>query len=53
MAQHRFATEPVVADLDNDGKAEVILASWTRKGSHHTGRRLLRWPILTATANWR
>lgn len=34
----RFASEPAVADLDNDGRAEVIFASWTEKGSHHTGR---------------
>ncbi len=33
-----FATEPVVADLDNNGKAEVIFASWTQKGSYHTGK---------------
>ncbi|KPK04025.1 MAG: hypothetical protein AMJ56_18175, partial [Anaerolineae bacterium SG8_19] len=24
----RFASEPVVADLDNDGLAEVIFTSW-------------------------
>ncbi len=28
---YRFGSEPVVADLDNDGKAEVILASWVEK----------------------
>ena len=33
-----FASEPVVADLDNNGKAEVIFASWTQKGSHHAGK---------------
>jgi uncharacterized repeat protein (TIGR01451 family) len=33
-----FASEPVVADLDNNGKAEVIFASWTQKGSGHTGK---------------
>lgn len=33
----RFASEPVVADLDNDGFAEVIFASWAEKGSHQTG----------------
>jgi uncharacterized repeat protein (TIGR01451 family) len=32
---YRFASEPAVADLDNDGKAEVIFASWVQK---HTGR---------------
>ena len=35
---YRFASEPVVVDLDNDGKAEVIFASWTQKGSHQTGK---------------
>ncbi len=34
----RFASEPVVADLDNDGDAEVIFASWTQKGSQKTGK---------------
>jgi hypothetical protein len=34
---YRFATEPVVADLDNDGYAEVIFASWPQKGSNQTG----------------
>ena len=29
----RFASEPVVADVDNDGQAEVIFASWPRKGT--------------------
>lgn len=34
---YRFASEPVVADLNNDGKAEVIFASWAEKGSNATG----------------
>ncbi|HZY40394.1 MAG TPA: FG-GAP-like repeat-containing protein, partial [Anaerolineae bacterium] len=34
----RFATEPIVADLDNDGKAEVIFASWTQNGSNQPGK---------------
>lgn len=34
----RFATEPTVADLDNDGFAEVIFASWVEKGSYQTGK---------------
>lgn len=34
----RFASEPVVADLDNNGKAEVLFASWTEKGSNRTGK---------------
>jgi uncharacterized repeat protein (TIGR01451 family) len=35
---YRFASEPVVVDLDNDGKAEVIFASWAQKGTGQTGR---------------
>jgi hypothetical protein len=35
---YRFASEPTVADLDNDGHAEVIFASWVQKGSHQTGK---------------
>ncbi len=34
---HRFASEPVAADLDNDGYAEVIFTSWVEKGTHRTG----------------
>jgi len=34
----RFASEPTVADLDNDGFAEVIFASWVQKGSNQTGK---------------
>ena len=34
----RFATEPIVVDLDNDGKAEVIFASWTQNGSNQPGK---------------
>ncbi|MBE0584917.1 MAG: VCBS repeat-containing protein, partial [Desulfofustis sp.] len=33
----RFSSEPVVADLDNDGFAEVLFGSWTRKGSTVNG----------------
>jgi hypothetical protein len=35
---YRFASEPAVADLDGDGKAEVIFASWVQKGTHSTGK---------------
>lgn len=35
---YRFASEPIIADLDDDGRAEVIFSSWTQKGSHHTGK---------------
>lgn len=34
----RFATEPVIADLDNNGTAEVIFASWVQKGTYQTGK---------------
>jgi uncharacterized repeat protein (TIGR01451 family) len=34
----RFASEPAVADLDNDGRAEVVFASWTENGSQRSGR---------------
>jgi uncharacterized repeat protein (TIGR01451 family) len=35
---YRFASEPVVADLDADGHAEVLFASWVQKGSYQTGK---------------
>jgi FG-GAP-like repeat len=35
---YRFASEPVVADLDNDGHAEVIFSSWTQSGSNANGK---------------
>lgn len=34
----RFASEPVVADLDGDGDAEVVFTSWVAKGSGQTGK---------------
>ena len=34
----RFASEPAVADLDNDGQAEVIFTTWVQKGSNQTGK---------------
>lgn len=41
---YRFASEPAVADLNNDGKAEVIFASWTQKGSGAWGKlHILAW----------
>ncbi len=33
----RFASEPLVADLDGDGKSEVLFTSWVEKGSGKTG----------------
>ncbi len=38
LGYFQFASEPVVADLDNDGKAEVLFTSWTQKGSNQTGK---------------
>lgn len=35
---YRFASEPAVADLDHDGHAEILVASWTQKGSGKTGK---------------
>ncbi len=35
---YSFASEPVVADLDNDGKAEVIFTSWVQKGTQRSGK---------------
>lgn len=35
---YRFASEPVVADLDNNGYPEVIFASWVQKESYKTGK---------------
>ena len=37
----RFASEPVVADLDGDGKAEVIFTAWTQKGSNAAGQLII------------
>ncbi len=41
----RFASEPVVADLNDDRFAEVIFTTWTQKGSGATGQLLI--------LNWR
>ncbi|NLF65931.1 MAG: VCBS repeat-containing protein [Chloroflexi bacterium] len=35
---YRFASEPVVVDLDGDGLAEVLFASWPEKGGNRTGK---------------
>ena len=37
----RFASEPVVADLDGDGQAEVIFTTWTQKGSQAGGQLII------------
>ena len=34
----RFASEPVVADLNGDGYAEVLFTTWAQKGSGQTGK---------------
>lgn len=34
----RFASEPLVADLDSDGRAEVIFTSWSQHGSFQYGK---------------
>ncbi len=34
----RFASEPAVADLDNDGKAEVIFTSWPQNSGMAVGQ---------------
>jgi hypothetical protein len=34
---YRYASEPVVADLDDDGRAEVVFTTWTQKGSGVNG----------------
>jgi hypothetical protein len=35
---YRFTSEPAVADLDNDGTAEIIVGSWVQKGTDKTGK---------------
>jgi len=35
---YRFASEPAVADLDGDGHAEILVASWPQKAAGLTGR---------------
>lgn len=37
----RFASEPVVADLDGDGQAEVLFTTWTQKGSNAGGQLII------------
>lgn len=34
----RFASEPAVADLNNDGKAEVIFTDWPQEGTNQSGK---------------
>ena len=46
---YRFASEPVVADLDRDGCSEVIFTSWVQKTT--TGMRLGKLHILDCEGN--
>jgi hypothetical protein len=59
----RFASEPIVADLNADGRAEVLFTSWVEKGSYlsgnlhvldHQGQALhvLDLPAAFGPANW-
>jgi hypothetical protein len=34
---YRLSGEPAIADLDGDGSPEVIIASWTERGSNENG----------------
>jgi uncharacterized repeat protein (TIGR01451 family) len=34
----RFASEPLVVDLDDNGRSEVIFTSWPQKGSGYIGK---------------
>lgn len=36
-----FASEPIVADLDNDGTAEVIVGTWPRNGGRRVGKLIV------------
>lgn len=38
---YTFASEPAVADLDNNGQAEVIFTTWVQKGSNQTGKLII------------
>ncbi len=37
----RFASPPAVVDIDGNGQAEVILTTWTQKGSNAGGQLLI------------
>lgn len=36
-----FASEPAVADLDNNGQAEIIFTTWVQKGTYQSGDLLI------------
>jgi len=38
---YRFASEPAIVDLDNDGSAEVLVTTWVQKGTGQTGELLI------------
>jgi hypothetical protein len=38
---YRYASEPVVVDLNNDGRAEVIFTSWPKKATGGTGQLII------------
>ncbi len=40
---YRFASPPVVIDLENDGSAEVIFTSWPQKSSEQSGKLHVLW----------
>ncbi|HZU87197.1 MAG TPA: FG-GAP-like repeat-containing protein [Anaerolineaceae bacterium] len=38
---YTFASEPAIADLDNNGQAEVIFTTWVQKGATRTGKLII------------
>ena len=57
----RFVSEPAVADLDGDGRAEVIFGSWPQKSSNGVGflhiadadgNELYRTPVPAVAGDW-
>lgn len=43
----RFSSEPAVIDIDNDGQAEILVTTWTQKGSNAAGQLL----VLSSSGN--
>jgi hypothetical protein len=37
----RFSSPPAVVDIDSDGKAEILITTWTQKGSNQGGDLLV------------
>jgi hypothetical protein len=59
--QRRFASEPVVVDLDRDGDAEVLFATWPEKGKNlrgdlyvvdSTGAEIAHVQLPTSSEDW-